>query len=98
MILIGTAELKVVNTTTIEIGPPEVTKRIGEDVRMDCKVLWDPSFDLELNWKKDTHDVKVDDERIFIDTASVANQALTIKQLKYEDAGKTINFNLFYNI
>ena len=87
-LFLETVELKVVNTTTIEKGPAEQSIVIHETVRMDCNVLWDPSFDLTVQWKKDNVDVVVDGERVIVDTASVANQALTIKKLRYDDAGK----------
>ena len=79
--------MKVVSTTTIEVGPAEQTKTIHEDVTLDCVVLWDPTFDLEVDWKKDNNDVNEDGERITVDRASIANQALTIRDLNYDDAG-----------
>ena len=47
----------------------------------------------EIIWKKDNNDVEEND-RITVDRASIANQALTITDLTYEDAGK-IQENVF---
>ena len=57
-------------------------------MRFDCSVLYDPTYDLTVEWKKDNNDVNEDDPRITVDRASVGNQALTITDLTYDDAGK----------
>ena len=46
--------------------------------------------------KKDNNDVNEDDPRISVDRASIGNQALTITDLTYDDAGKTFwwKFNI----
>ena len=88
MFFIETVQLRVVTQTTIEKGPAgEQTKKINQDVTLDCIVLYDPRFNLTVEWKKDNQDVILD-SRITVDRASIGNQALTIKDLKYEDAGK----------
>ena len=51
-------------------------------------MLYDPTFSLTVEWKKDNVEVEIDDERITIDRASVGNQALTIRDITYDDAGK----------
>ena len=90
MFILETVQLKVVSTTTIEKGPEEQTKTIHETVRLDCVVLWDPTYTLTVEWKKDNVDVKKQrgyGDRITVDKASIANQALTIRDLNYDDAG-----------
>ena len=65
-------------------------------MRFDCSVLYDPTYDLTVEWKKDNNDVNEDDPRISVDRASIGNQALTITDLTYDDAGKTFwwKFNI----
>ena len=58
-------------------------------MRFDCSVLYDPTYDLTVEWKKDNNDVNEDDPRISVDRASIGNQALTITDLTYDDAGKS---------
>ena len=83
-----TVQLTVVTQTTIDKGPETTqTKKIHEDVTLDCSVLYDPTFSLTVEWKKDNVEVEIDDERITIDRASVGNQALTIREITYDDAG-----------
>ena len=78
----------MVTETTIEKGPTgEQTKIIHDTVRFDCSVLFDPTYTLTVEWKKDNNDVDLDDPRITVDTASVGNQALTITDITYDDAG-----------
>ena len=89
--IIETVTLGVVTQTTIENGPAgEQKKIIHETVKFDCSVLYDPTYDLTVEWKKDNNDVNEDDPRISVDRASIGNQALTITDLTYDDAGKKI--------
>ena len=91
MVIIETVTLGVVTQTTIENGPAgEQKKIIHETVRFDCSVLYDPTYDLTVEWKKDNNDVNEDDPRISVDRASIGNQALTITDLTYDDAGKNL--------
>ena len=90
-----TVQLTVVTQTTIDKGPDTTqTKKIHEDVTLDCSVLYDPTFSLTVEWKKDNVEVEIDDERITIDRASVGNQALTIRDITYNDAGKILAINI----
>ena len=57
-------------------------------------MLYDPTFSLTVEWKKDNVEVEIDDERITIDRASVGNQALTIRDITYNDAGKILAINI----
>ena len=78
----------MVTQTTIDKGPAgEQKKIIRETVKFDCSVLYDPTYDLTVEWKKDNNDVDEDDSRITVDKASIGNQALTITDLTYDDAG-----------
>ena len=53
---------------------------------MACSVLWDPSFELVVMWKKDNVDIDTDiEERMSIGE----NNELIIEDLKFEDAGRT---------
>ena len=58
-------------------------------------MLYDPTFSLTVEWKKDNVEEEIDDERITIDRASVGNQALTIRDITYNDAGKILAINIF---
>ena len=77
--------------TTIVKGPPREQKKIiHETVRFDCIVMYDPSYDLTVEWWKNNEytNVNEDDPRFTVDRASIRNQALTITDLTYGDAGK----------
>jgi hypothetical protein len=77
--------LKVVTMTTIEIGPADMTVRVEEEkVEMKCKVIWDPSFVLEVKWMKDGKDV-FPAGRFNIDRQS---NSLIIRDLNLEDEGR----------
>ena len=93
--LIETVRLGVVTQTTIVKGPPgEQKKIIHETVRFDCEVLYDPTYDLKVEWRKDNDNVNEDDPRFTVDRASIGNQALTITDLTYGDAGKKLGNNI----
>ena len=93
--LIETVRLGVVTQTTIVKGPPgEQKKIIHETVRFDCEVLYDPTYDLKVEWRKDNDNVNEDDPRFTVDRASIGNQALTITDLTYGDAGKKLENNI----
>ena len=95
--LIETVRLGVVTQTTIVKGPPgEQKKIIHETVKFDCEVLYDPTYDLTVEWRKDNDNVDEDDPRFTVDRASIGNQALTITDLTYADAGKTLKNLLTY--
>ena len=79
------ASLKVVNTTTIENGPVTSEAQVKSTVRMNCNVLWDPTFELTVLWKKDNEDLRVDGQRITIDQNE---HFLTIRDLTFADSGK----------
>ena len=94
-----TVQLTVVTQTTIDKGPETTqTKKINEDVTLDCSVLYDPTFSLTVEWKKDNVEVEIDDERITIDRASVGNQALTIREITYDDAGNIPVIHILINV
>ena len=59
---------------------------------MACSVLWDPSVELNVMWKKDNVDIETEAE----DRMSIGeNNELVIENLKFEDAGKTANCCFF---
>jgi len=51
------ASLQVINSTTIIAGPSDVEANVSETVNLPCSVLWDPSSDLEVIWRKDNINV-----------------------------------------
>jgi hypothetical protein len=60
--------------------------QIQSTVRMNCTVLWDPSMDLNIIWKKDNVDIDPDaSERVTVDHLN----ALTIKDVRFDDAGES---------
>ena len=60
--------------------------------------MYDPTFSLTVEWKKDNVEVEIDDERITIDRASVGNQALTIREITYDDAGNIPVIHILINV
>ena len=82
--------MTVISTTMIEVGPEDQIKKVRDSVTMNCVVLWDPKLELKVKWKKNNADLNVDEVRISVDLASEANQALTIRNLTYDDAGNII--------
>ena len=61
-------------------GPSDVSVQVTGTVRINCTVLWDPAFELEVNWKKDNVDMRIEGERI---TVYVNNNFLTIRNLNF---------------
>jgi hypothetical protein len=51
---------------------------------MECAVLWDRNFELTVAWKKDNLDIKPDGIKFVKD----GDNALTIKNLSFDDAGR----------
>merc|ERR1712008_376579 len=78
------ASLQVINSTTIIAGPSDVEANVSETVNLPCSVLWDPSSDLEVIWRKDNINVDLDDQRIRIHKS---NKSLTINNLDHGDKG-----------
>jgi len=81
---VASARLKVVSTTTIVDGPSDIKKQVKSTVRINCTVLWDPAFELEVNWKKDNVDIRPDGTKVTIDPV---DKFLTIRDLTFADAG-----------
>merc|ERR1740123_1985185 len=61
-----TASLQVINSTTIIGGPTDVEANVSETVNLPCSILWDPSSELEVIWKKNNIVIDIDDQRIRI--------------------------------
>jgi len=78
------ASLQVINSTTIIAGPSDVEANVSETVNLPCSVLWDPSSDLEVIWRKDNINIDIDDQRIRIHKS---NNSLTIDNLNHGDKG-----------
>jgi type II secretory pathway component PulC len=51
---------------------------------MNCTVLWDRNFGLTVTWKKDNVDIYPDGKKFVRE----ADNALTIKNLDFDDGGK----------
>merc|ERR1712008_626010 len=85
----GKASLQVINSTTIIAGPSDVEANVSETVNLPCSVLWDPSSDLEVIWRKDNINIDIDDQRIRIHKSnnSMINNSLTINNLNHGDKG-----------
>jgi len=80
----ASARLKVVSTTTIVNGPSDVSVQVTGTVRINCTVLWDPAFELEVNWKKDNVDLHPDGIKVTIDPI---DKFLTIRDITFGDEG-----------
>jgi len=78
------ASLKVVRETTIIAGPKSVEAQVQGTVRINCSVVWDPASELEVSWKKDNVDMRIDGERI---TSDPSDNFLTIRNLNFADGG-----------
>merc|ERR1711971_617980 len=78
------ASLQVINSTTIIAGPSDVEANVSETVNLPCSVLWDPSSELEVIWRKDNINIDIDDQRIQIHES---NKSLTINNLNHGDKG-----------
>lgn len=77
-------KLSVVDETTIEFGPKDVTSQIRSAVTMNCSVLYNPALTVTITWKKDNRDVKFSD-RVKLGQ----DNELIIDNLEFSDAGKT---------
>ena len=66
-------------------GPSDVKVQVKGTVRINCTVLWDPAFELEVNWKKDNVDLVTDGIKATIDPL---DKFLTIRDLTFADSGK----------
>jgi hypothetical protein len=69
----------------LNLGPTDVEANVSETVNLPCSVLWDPSSDLEVIWRKDNINIDIDDQRIRIHKS---NNSLTIYNLNHGDKGK----------
>ena len=69
-------------------GPSDVSVQVTGTVRINCTVLWDPAFELEVNWKKDNVDLHPDGIKVTIDPI---DKFLTIRDLTFPDQGKKSN-------
>ena len=69
----------------MNLGPTDVEANVSETVNLPCSVLWDPSSDLEVIWRKDNINIDIDDLRIQIHES---NKSLTINNLNHGDKGK----------
>ena len=76
----------------MNLGPTDVEANVSETVNLPCSVLWDPSSDLEVIWRKDNINVDIDDQRIQIHES---NKSLTIYNLNHGDKGKISRKELF---
>ena len=76
----------MVSTTTIEKGPDDLEAEVQSEVVMDCEVLWDRSYKLNIIWKKDNVDIDfaADPDRIKLGPKS----SLVISDLEFDDAGR----------
>ena len=66
-------------------GPSDVSVQVTGTVRINCTVLWDPAFELEVNWKKDNVDLHPDGIKVTIDPI---DKFLTIRDITFGDEGK----------
>jgi cell division protein FtsL len=80
----ATASLTVINSTTIIDGPTDVEANVSETINLPCSVLWDPSSNLEVIWRKDNINIDIDNERIQIHES---NKSLSINNLNHGDKG-----------
>eukprot|EP00095_Tigriopus_kingsejongensis_P010522 maker-scaffold45_size475391-snap-gene-3.20 protein:Tk10522 transcript:maker-scaffold45_size475391-snap-gene-3.20-mRNA-1 annotation:"neuroglian isoform x1" len=79
--------LMVVSKTTIERGPVDMQAQIRSEVTMECSVVWDPSFDLVIQWKKDNADLDLSPGgRI----TKGEDNSLIIQDLEFADAGRSM--------
>ena len=69
----------------MNLGPSDVEANVSETVNLPCSVLWDPSSELEVIWRKDNINIDIDDQRIQIHES---NKSLTINNLNHGDKGK----------
>ena len=69
----------------LNLGPTDVEANVSETVNLPCSILWDPSSDLEVIWRKDNINIDIDDQRIRIHES---NKSLTINNLNHGDKGK----------
>ena len=76
--------LKISSYLSVD-GPSDVKVQVKGTVRINCTVLWDPAFELEVNWKKDNVDLVTDGIKATIDPL---DKFLTIRDLTFADAGK----------
>lgn len=53
---------------------------------MNCTVLWDRNFELKVSWKKNNADIIADGVKFVKED----DNALTIKNLTFDDAGRII--------
>ena len=75
----------------MNLGPSDVEANVSETVNLPCSVLWDPSSDLEVIWRKDNINVDIDGIRIHKSNKSLAygiEHTLTINNLNHGDKGK----------
>lgn len=81
----ATGNLTVVTTTTIENGPLDMSAQVKGTVSMNCSVLYDPNFKLQVQWKKDNVKINIDGTRFT--QGSTPNYVLTIRDLTFADTG-----------
>ena len=74
----------------MNLGPTDVEANVSETVNLPCSVLWDPSSDLEVIWRKDNINVDIDGIRIHKSNKSLTygiEHTLTINNLNHGDKG-----------
>lgn len=79
----ASARLVVVSTTTIQYGPVDTIARVRNNAQMNCTILWDPNYELQVDWKKDNVDLKIDGTKFIKDE----NHSLLITNLSLNDTG-----------
>ena len=82
----SSGSLKVVSTTTIDVGPRDMTARIGERLEIPCKVIWDPKNKLSVDWLKNNGE-KIDMSGRFSKKSEGADNTLVIEGLEFADKG-----------
>ena len=79
----------MVSTTTIDVGPQDMTARIGERLEIPCKVIWDPKNKLSVDWLKNNGE-KIDMSGRFSKKSDGADNTLVIEGLEFADKGRRL--------
>ena len=77
----------MVSTTTIDVGPKDMTARFGGTLEIPCKVIWNPTHKLTVQWLKN------DVEKIALNgrysmKSDGADNTLVIEHLEFADKGR----------
>ena len=84
----SSGSLKVVSTTTIDVGPKDMMGRIGEALEIPCMVIWDPKNKLTVQWLKNNVE-KIDMSGRFSKKSDGADNTLVIEDLEFGDKGRS---------